>query len=417
MARRSLQLRSEYRDEAKERLKKMNLTQSGLGAKADIYSAATVNNFFRGKPVDRGNFNKLCDLLGFEPLEVGVQPSSTLPSTDRQAVNPNSNICRSGEKAWYQMLLEEHSLIRLHAPAQFGKTLLMSRMLHHAEQQGHLSLYVTLNGIAAASFSDAPTFFRNFICEIVNELEDSNHDRLMLLDEYDRHVQEIGHFKATVKYLEYFQKNISQPFMLGINKLDRLLDDPLNAKTASEFLYLLRYMNERSKAGKAWKQFRLILTYSALRFEDSIPIVTTQSPFNVGCDIDLPEFTPSEIAELAVKKGLSLDKRQIQLLMKPIGGIPILVQLTLNTLRERGEHLLEDSAAISSIYQDHLDILASYLGSRDLASTIKQIAINKIEDATLDNIELNLLYRRGLIVITNDRQVLPRCELYRHFFA
>jgi transcriptional regulator with XRE-family HTH domain len=100
MACRSLQLRSEYRDEAKERLKKMNLTQIGLGAKADIYSAATVNNFFRGKPVDRGNFNKLCDLLGFDPLEVGVQPSSILPSTDRQAANPNSNICRSGEKAW-----------------------------------------------------------------------------------------------------------------------------------------------------------------------------------------------------------------------------------------------------------------------------------------------------------------------------
>ena len=255
-------------------------------------------------------------------------------------------------------------------------------------------------------------FFRHFIGEIGNELEDSHQDRLMSLDEYDRHAQELTPFKAAFKYLEHFQKNISAPFTLGINKLDRLLDDPRYAETASEFLYLLRFMNEKSKAGKAWKQFRSILAYSALRFEDAIPIVDTKSPFNVGSPIDLREFNPSEVAELAAKKGLVLAERQIQLLMQLIGGIPSLVQLTLNTLRERGEDLLEDPTALSSIYQDCLEDLAS----RDLTILMTQIATSEVEITSLDRQERNLLHRRGLI-ITKDRLVLPRCELYRRCFA
>jgi AAA-like domain len=413
MAPRSLQLRPEYRDEAKERLKKMNLTQVGLGGRAEILSPATLSNFFCCKPVDRGNFNKLCDLLSLDPPVVGEPPQTTSLSTERQQpTNSNSDICRSGEAAWYRMLLEDHSLIRIQAPVQFGKTLLMNRMLCHAEQQGHLSLYVTLNGIAAAHFGDPETFFRHFICEIKSELEDAYQDRLMPLAEYDRHVKEMTPFKAAVKYLEYFQKNIAVPFTLGINKLDRLLDDPRHAETASEFLYLLRFMNEKSKAGKAWKQFRLILAYSALRFEDVIPIADNKSPFNVGSAIDLREFNPSEVAELAAKKGLVLDESQIQLLMQLIGGIPSLVQLTLNTLRERGEELLEDATAIALIYQDFLEDLVS----RDLAILMAHIATSEVEVTSLDRQERNLLYRRGLI-ITKDRLVIPRCELYRHFFA
>jgi AAA-like domain len=410
---RSLQLRPESRDEAKERLKKLNLTQVGLGGRADIHSAATLSNFFCCRPVDRGNFNKLCDLLGLDPQVAGEPPQATAIATERRLPsNSSSAICRSGEAAWYRMLLEDHSLIRIQAPVQFGKTLLMNRMLYHAEQQGHLSLYVTLNGIAAAQYSDTPTFFRHFICEIRNELDDSYQDRLMPLAEYDRHVREMTPFKAAIKYLEHFQKQIAVPFTLGINKLDRLLDDPRHAETASEFLYLLRFMNEKSKAGKAWQQFRLILAYSALRFEDAIPIVDNKSPFNVGSPIDLREFDASEVAELATKKGLVLDDRQIQLLMELVGGIPSLVQLALNTVRERGAALLADATAMSLIYQDCLEDLAA----KDLALLMRQIATSEMEITSLDRQERNLLHRRGLI-ITKERLVVPRCELYRRYFA
>lgn len=411
----SRKLREDCKDKAKEALKAQRWTQVGLGERADIYAASTISNFFCCKPVLRANFYRFCDLLSLDPEEVGERPSATLPP--EQQADANCNIPRTDEIGWYQRLLENHSLIRIQAPVQFGKTLLMSRMLNHAKQQGHLSLYVTLNGIDSNSFGDAPTFFRNFICEIGNELEDSYPNRLMLIDEYDKYVKQLGSIKAVVKYLGYFQKSIKQPFTLGINKLDRLLDDPQNANTAAGFLRLLRLIHEISKTDENWSQFRLILAYSTPRFEDFVPLLNSESPFNVGSSLFVCEFNSDEVAELAMKKGLVLNEQQVQLLMQPIGGIPSLVQLTLNTLRERGVPLLEDSTAISSIYRDHLEVLDSYLRSRDLTSTIKQIATNEIEATMLDDRKLSLLCRRGLIIKMNDGQILPRCELYRHFFA
>ena len=416
--RRSLQLRPEYLDLARAALKKLRLTQIGLGIQAEIQAPATLCNFFGGRPVDRGNFNKLCELLSLDADNVGRQPLPAPAIVNLPVPSPDPYICRSGEEAWYRMLFEPHSLIRIQAPSQFGKTLLMSRMLDRAEQQGHLSLYLTLNGIDSASFRDSQTFFRHFICEIENEIAASSIDLLMPLDCYDEHVTKFGYFKAAIKYLEHLQKNISQPFTLGINKLDRLLDDPQTAKTASDFLYLLRYMNERGNCNKVWKNFRLVLAYTALRFEDAIPMAATQSPFNVGYSIDLREFSSSEVAELATKKGLNLDELQIQALMQPIGGIPSLIQLTINNLCEHGEQLLEDPAAIMSIYQaNHLTELERYLQREGLDIPMQRIATTTVDINELDRKARDLLHRQGLIITTIDRQVLPRCELYRHFFS
>jgi AAA-like domain len=237
----------------------------------------------------------------------------------------------------------------------------------------------------------------------------------MPLDRYDELVKQFDYPKATIKYFEYFLPKIAKPFTLAINKLDRLLDIQQNAKTASEFLHLLRCMNEKSKSSKIWKQFRLILAYSALRFEDSIPLIESQSPFNVGYPIYLDEFSPNEIAELAAKKGLTLDERQIRSLMQSIGGIPSLVQLTLNKLCERGAALLDD-AAIGAIYQQHLMTLEEYLGQVDLYLLMCGIATTTVEITEIDTKARNSLYRHGLIV-ARDRQVVPRCELYRGYFS
>jgi hypothetical protein len=411
---RSLQLLPEYRDTAKASLKKLRLTQVGLGMLAEIQSPATLSNFFCGKPVDRGNFNKLCELLSLDRQQVARQPLKS-PPPEPIVIDPNPYISRSGEEFWDSMLLEPHSLIRIQAPLLFGKTLLMSKMCDRAERQGHLTLYLTLNGIDSSSFRDPQTFFRRFICEIADEIEELDIDCLMPLDRYDELVKQFDYTKATIKYFEYFLPKIAKPFTLAINKLDRLLDTRQYAQTASEFLHLLRCMNEKSKSSKIWQQFRLILAYSALRFEDSIPLIESQSPFNVGYSIDLCEFSSNEVAELAAKKGLILDERQIRSLMQSIGGIPSLVQLTLTSLRERGAALLEDSAAIGAIYQQPLMTLEEYLRRVDLYLLMCRIATTTVEITELDTKARNSLYRHGLIVIS-DRQVVPRCELYRGYF-
>jgi AAA-like domain len=175
-------------------------------------------------------------------------------------------------------------------------------------------------------------------------------------------------------------------------------------------------MNEKSKSSNIWQQFRLIFAYSVLRFEDYISLIDSQSPLNVGYLIELGEFSPTEVAELVAKKGLTLDQRQIQSLMESIGGIPSLIQLTLNKLCERGSDLLEDSAAIALIYQPHLTTYAEYFTGADLHPLMCRIATTTVDIAELDTKARNSLYRHGLI-IPSDRQVVPRCKLYRDYFS
>jgi AAA-like domain len=407
MAPRSMQLRPECVEVAKAAFKNSSYpTQIRLAIEADIQAQSTVSAFFRGKPVDRANFIKLGQLLNLDPLVVGEKP---VRQVNRELViNPITDICREGEHTWYEKLFEISALIKIQAPSQFGKTSLMWKMFDRAEQQGHLALYLNLNALELASFRDAQTFFRCFICEIASELEEQYIDFLMPLEQYDELVQTFGHTKAYLKYLEHLQKKIPKPLTLGINKLDLLLDFP---DTADEFLFQLRNMNEKSKQRGVWKNFRLVLAYSTPRVEEFVTVVANRSPFNVGETIELTEFSPSEVAELVTKKGVALDKVQIVELMELIGGIPSLVQLTLNYLQSPGA----DLATIKPIYQEHLEILELWLQQRDLYKSMQQIAINPTT-TTLSRQQQNLLYRQGLVILKG-HQVMARCELYRQFFT
>jgi AAA-like domain len=409
MARRSLQLHSDCVEVAKAALKNSRYkTQIRLAIEAEIQAQSTVSNFFCGKPVERANFIKLCQLINLDPSKVGKEPTPTLKA-DFPPILSATKFVRSEEELWCQELFKPHAVVKIQAPSQFGKTSLMWKMLDRAEQQGHLALYLDLNAIELSSFKDPQTFFRRFICEIISEIETQYHpDCLILLEQYDRPIISLTPSAAFLKYLEHLQQKIAKPLTIGINKLDRLLDFP---ETGDEFLFQLRNMHEKSKKPGAWQNFRLLLAYSTPRIEEFVTVVANRSPFNVGSLIKLAEFSSSEIAALAATRGLILDLVQIDTLMQSIGGIPSLVYLTLDRLQDRGV----DLTAITPIYQEHLETLELWLQQRDLYSMMQQIAIDPAT-AILPRRQQNLLHRQGLIS-SIDNRIQARCELYRQFFA
>lgn len=409
MARRSLQLHSTCVEVAKAALKSSRYkTQIRLAIEAEIQAQSTVSSFFCGKPVERANFTKLCQLVNLDPLEVGKEPAPPL-KVDVAPILTATKFARREEERWCQELLKPQAVVKIQAPSQFGKTTLMWKMLDRAEQQGHLALYLDLNAIELSSFKDPQTFFRRFICEIISEIETQYHpDCLILLEQYDRPTILLTPSAAFLKYLEQLQHKIAKPLTIGINKLDRLLDFP---DTGDEFLFQLRNMHEKSKKPGAWQNFRLLLAYSTPRIEEFVTVVANRSPFNVGSLIQLGEFSSSEIATLAAERGVELDSIQIDTLMQLIGGIPSLVYLTLDRLQEQGG----DLAAIAPIYQDHLESLEFWLQDRDLYLLMQQIATNS-SGVVITRKQRSLVHRLGLISSTNN-QIQARCELYRQFFA
>jgi AAA-like domain len=400
----SWQLSSEGKQQVKSALAKSIYDgQVGL-AKAVPLAYSTVNIFFNGQKINCANFKKLAVLLNLNPDEIREHPAD-LPNL----ASTVPYVARINEKLWYEKILEPQILIRIQAPAQFGKTALMCRILDRAKQQGHLTIFINLTEIDdTVNLANPQIFLQQFIRQIESEIDESYIDALMSDEKYEGLVSRFGATKAFLKYLEHLQGNIPQPFTLGINKLDRLLQYPDTART---FFPLLRLMNEKSVHGGRWENFRVVLAHSTPAIETFVGMSEHQSPFNIGYSIELPEFTPSQVADLASQRKLSLQPTEIEQLMQSIGGIPYLVKLILDQIQQDGF----SSLALDLLYRQHLQGLAGWLKTNNLRSAM-DLVVNEPEDTgSLSFKEQCFLHRQGLVVFANNG-VKARCELYRQYF-
>lgn len=382
--------------------------QTGL-AKAAGLVYATVNNFFNCKKIEFSNFKNLCILLKIDPSEVSEHLECTPDSATNTAYIPRIN-----ETAWCEKIHEPHILIRIQAPAQFGKTALMRRILDRAKQAGHLAVFINLAEIdPKANLTDLQIFSQQFIRLIEAKIDEGYINHLMSDEDYERSVARFGSTKACLKYLEHLQDNLSQPLTLGIDRLDLLLAYP---GTARDFFALLRVMNDRSISGDKWENFRLVLAYSTPAIESFVGMSGNQSPFNIGYLIELPEFTPSQVADLASQRQLSLSPVEIDRIMQLIGGIPYLVRLTLDQIQQDGVQILTvESTTTNNIYQKHLHALAGWLASSKLRSAMHLVVQNPETTSNLPFHKQCLLHSLGLVIFVNNG-VTARCELYRQYF-
>jgi AAA-like domain len=402
---RSLQLRSNCKDKAKAGLngRSGTLSQAGLAVKAGM-GETTVRSFFNGEPVDRANFARLCDELTLDIHEVGEDPSKLRPLD-------------VDEQIWCQKMLEPNTLVKIQAPSQFGKTTLMCRLLNHAEAAGHLIIPINLTAIDELKLSDPQLFLRQFLKQIESKI-DTIYPDLRLSDlKYDENVRDFSPITACIKYLEHLQKNISKPLTIGINKFDLLLP---YGETAKSFCTLLRLMYENSILGGTWANFRSILAYATPSIDLFIPIPLEQSPLgNVGYQIKLQELTELQIEKLAVQRGLQgVDKPKITKLMKSIGGVPVLIKLTLDRIELDGWQILDlDPATLpNNHYYGHLQTLTQRLQNWDLLAQMQKVASNPQTTTDLPFEQQCRLHRLGLVVFMNNG-VEPRCQLYRHHFS
>jgi hypothetical protein len=400
----SWQLSTEGRKQATSALAKSIYDgQKGI-ALAIPLAYSTVNNFFNGKKINCANFKELTGLLNLDPERIREYPVA--------ASDPSANIpyvARVNEQLWCDKILEPQVLIRIQAPAQFGKTCLMKRILDRARQQGHLIIFINLTEIDdTLDLANPQIFLEQFIRQIESEIDEKCLNALMSDEQYERLVSKFGATKACLKYLEHLQANISQPLTVGINKLDLLLNYPDTART---FFALLRLMNEKSILGDKWENFRVVLAHSTPAIESFSGISVHQSPFNIGYPIELPEFTASQIAELASQRKLSLQPTEIERLMQSIGGIPYLVKLTLDCISLDGF----SSLAFDRIYQQHLQGLARWIQSNNLQSAMHQIVHNPDDTSSLSFKDRCRLHRQGLVVFANNG-VEARCKLYHQYF-
>ncbi|NEP05538.1 MULTISPECIES: AAA-like domain-containing protein [Okeania] len=310
------------------------------------------------------------------------------------------------EERCYQAILQPSGLIRIKAPRQMGKTSLMARILHHATQEGYRTVPLSFQLVDKEVFSNLDKFLKWFCAYVGRELRLPNQ-----LDDYWDDI-----FGSKVNCKDYFEKyllaQIDNPLVLGLDEIDRVFQYP---DIAEDFLGLLRAWHEESKRRVIWKKLRLLVVHST---EVYIPMNINQSPFNVGLPIDLPEFNPQQVRDLASRHNLNWSESEVDKLMTIVGGHPYLVRVALYHISKQDltlEDLPENVTAETGIYSDHLRRhLWNLEEYPELAEAMKN-AISENYNGQLTGMLGFKLDSLGLVKWQSNK-CYPRCELYRQYF-
>jgi class 3 adenylate cyclase len=315
------------------------------------------------------------------------------------------------ERLCYETIVQPGALIRIRAPKQMGKTSLMLRILDEAIAQNFKMVILSLQLADADVFTSLSRFLQWF-CAVVTR-------SLALPNQLNEYWDEVfgSNYNCTDYFENYLLAEIDSPLVLALDEVDVVFNYP---KIATDFFGMLRTWYQKAKSpersSQVWQKLRLVIVHST---EVYIPLNINQSPFNVGLSIELPEFTPLQVNDLAQRHQLNWGTEEVERLMNLIGGNPYLVQMALHHISVQDitlEQLLETATGENSIYTDYLRRqLWNLQQYPELVTALTQVVMSPTP-VRLDPIQAFKLQSMGLVQVQN-RQVVPSCELYRQYFS
>ncbi|NEP00003.1 MAG: molecular chaperone Tir [Symploca sp. SIO2E9] len=310
------------------------------------------------------------------------------------------------ESRCYQTIFKPGALIRIKAPRQMGKTSLMARILHQATLEGYQTVPLNFQLADSKIFQDLDLFLRWFCLNIGRGLQLPN----QLADNWDEVLG--SKISCTDYFANYLLAQLDQPLVLALDEVDRIFQYP---ELADDFFGLLGAWHEEAKNSETWKKLRLVVVHST---EAYLSLNINQSPFNVGLPIELPEFTPEQVQDLACRHGLNWNQTQVEKLMAMVGGHPYLVRVALYHIARQEmtlEQLLQLAPTEAGPYSDHLRRhLLNLEQQPELAAALKTV-VSATCPVRLESLHVFKLYGTGLVHL-HENEVVPSCELYRQYF-
>ncbi|MGK7891457.1 MAG: AAA-like domain-containing protein [Leptolyngbyaceae cyanobacterium] len=310
----------------------------------------------------------------------------------------------------YDAIQRPGALVRIKAPRQMGKTSLMARILKYAKEQGYQAIPLSFQLADRATFQNLTSLLRWFCMKVARKLGIPHR-----LDEYWEDTFGAKD-NCTYYFEEYLLPEIDGPLVLGLDEVDCVFQYPI---IADDFFGLLRAWYEEAGYGidgsKLWEKLRLVVVHST---EVYIPLDVNQSPFNVGLPIELTEFTPQQVLDLAQRHHLAWSMEQVTTLMMMVGGHPYLVRLAMYYIA-RGQTTLEllchSAPTEAGIYDDHLRRHLWHLTQHpDLASAY-HLVLNADQPMSLDSERAFKLHSLGLVHFRGNG-IVPSFDLYRQYF-
>ncbi len=310
----------------------------------------------------------------------------------------------------YEALLQPGALIRVKAPKLMGKTTLVMRVRAQLMAQNYRTVYLSLElADRQTHFTQLNRFLRWFCLNISRELALPNR----LNDYWDE--EGIGSkVSCTTYFEEYLLPQTNRPLVLCLDDVDLLFPHP---EVYEDFFGLLRSWYEKARSRQVWKKLRLVIVHAT---DVYIRLNINQSPFNVGLPIELPEFTPEQIRDLAQQHELAEVEMLTEALMAWVGGHPYLLNQAMSHLKSYPQvslsQLLAEAPTEAGIYRNHLR--EYWLSLQQEPSLMKafETVVTATGPVRLEIISAYQLQSMGLVKLSGN-EVEPRCRLYRSYFS
>ena len=389
------------------RRKKSWLKGSPEWASQANVSVKTLKRFWQQVPIQNENFQAICQVVGVQSWHdiVDCQNNPCLPEVISGGASyigrpPLEDLC-------FRKILQPGALIRIKAPRKMGKTRLIQKIFNYAEHHNYATASLNLLEIETSVLTDLEKFLQWFCRKLSRRLD------------LDASVAELWDpdFSSNDNCTAYLEDSIlaqlDTPLVLGLDNVDCLFQYPV---VASDFLRLLRSWHDEAKTYPLLKKLRLVISHST---EVYIPLDVHCSPFNVGCPVELPEFTPAQVLSFTQRYGFEWPSSQIGQLIHLVGGHPYLVQQALDAVEQNPtvgwQPLLDAASTPSGIYRNHLQAIWEYLHQdAQLTVAIKRVVMAD-QPVQLGDDEAFKLHSLGLVK-WNKHEVEPRCQLYRLYF-
>ena len=323
------------------------------------------------------------------------------------AVRPESPfyIERTADSQLRHQLAGQGTTTTIQAGRQTGKTSLLAHAMHTIQNEERKLIYLDFHLIDEASRADLSSFLR-FLSEAIAEQLDLDWE---VVDEYWRVARNPAQTFNRFLGQEMLARS-AQQVLLAIDEADVLL----GVEFQKHFFALLRAWDSRRAFDASWRKLNLVMvisTHPYLLIDD-----VNLSPFNVGLNIQLKDFTPEQVADLNQRHNSPLTPPEIPALMSLVGGHPYLVRQAYYTLVSE-RFSLPDLLAVASSpegpFGKHLLFYQHSLKKNPalLAAFQKLLREHKITDEAL----LERLSAVGLIQ-QEGGEWKPRCGLYGEFF-
>lgn len=323
------------------------------------------------------------------------------------AVRPESPfyIERDADAQLRHQVTGQGTTTTIQAGRQTGKTSLLMHALHTARDQGQV-IYLDFQLVDDTIRADLASLLQ-FLSETIAEQIDLD---LALVDGYWQTAR-----NPAQTFNRFLQKEVLQPLdhkiLLAMDEADLLLDAPYK----KHFFALLRAWDSRRAFDADWRKLNLVMvisTHPYLLIDD-----VNLSPFNVGVNLHLKDFTLEQVADLNLRHGAPLLLKDLPTLMTLVGGHPYLVRQAFYTLVTDRIGLADLTAVAANPegpFGKHLHFYRTSLNKNPaLLDAFQQVLHGKV---TANESLLERLAAVGLVRQEGGKWQ-ARCGLYEQYFA